>query len=60
MVCTFFGHRNCPLTVKEKLREVLVELIEHRGVDRFTVGRQGRMEAGAVSARLCRVWCEGG
>ena len=45
MVCTFFGHRNCPLTVKEKLREVLVELIEHRGVDRFTVGRQGNFDA---------------
>ena len=29
-VCTFFGHRNCPLSVKPKLRSVLAELIEQR------------------------------
>ena len=26
-VCTFFGHRECPDTIKPKLREILVDLI---------------------------------
>ena len=44
-VCTFFGHRDCPPSVKPKLRAVLVELIERQGVDRFYVGRQGAFDA---------------
>ena len=44
-VCTFFGHRDCPEAVRPKLREVLVELIERHGVDRFYVGRQGAFDA---------------
>lgn len=40
-VCTFFGHRNCPMSVKPKLRAVLVELIERNGIDTFYVGHQG-------------------
>ena len=43
--CTFFGHRDCPEAVRPKLREVLVELIERHGVDRFYVGRQGAFDA---------------
>lgn len=42
--CTFFGHRDCPETVRPKLRAVLVDLIEHHGVDRFYVGRQGAFD----------------
>jgi len=44
-VCTFFGHRDCPNTVKPKLRHVLVNLIEHHAVDLFYVGKQGRFDA---------------
>ena len=44
-ICTFFGHRDCPDSVKPKLREVLTDLIEHHGVDRFYVGRQGAFDA---------------
>lgn len=43
--CTFFGHRDCPASVKPKLREAVAELIEQHGVDRFYVGRQGAFDA---------------
>ena len=44
-VCTFFGHRDCPASLKPKLRAVVVDLIERHGVDRFYVGRQGAFDA---------------
>ena len=43
--CTFFGHRDCPETIKPKLREVLVELITNHSVDMFYVGHQGQFDA---------------
>ena len=43
--CTFFGHRDCPDTIKPRLREVLVDLIENHNVDMFYVGNQGRFDA---------------
>lgn len=27
--CTFFGHHDCPSSIKEKLRDTLIDLIEH-------------------------------
>ena len=42
--CTFFGHRDCPETIKPRLREVLVDLIISQGVDTFYVGNQGRFD----------------
>ena len=44
-VCTFFGHREYPDTIKPKLREVLVDLIVNHGVDMFYVGNQGQFDA---------------
>ena len=43
--CTFFGHRDCPETVKTKLREVLVDLITNHDVGMFYVGNQGKFDA---------------
>ncbi len=43
--CTFFGHRDCPSSIKPKLREVLVELIKNHAVDTFYVGHQGAFDA---------------
>lgn len=43
--CTFFGHRDCPETIKTKLREVLVDLIIYHDVDMFYVGHQGLFDA---------------
>ena len=42
--CTFFGHRDCPETIKPYLREVLIDLITNKGVDTFYVGNQGRFD----------------
>ena len=42
--CTFFGHRDCPETVKPKLREVLIDLIENQSVDTFYVGNKGAFD----------------
>lgn len=44
-VCTFFGHRDCPETIRDKLRKALVELIEAEGVDVFYVGNHGAFDA---------------
>ena len=43
--CTFFGHRDCPESIKPKLREVLVDLITKHEVDLFYVGHQGQFDA---------------
>ena len=43
--CTFFGHRDCPESIKPKLREALVDLITNQGVDMFYVGHQGQFDA---------------
>ena len=42
--CTFFGHRDCPETIRAKLQEVLVDLITRHGVDLFYVGHQGQFD----------------
>ena len=43
--CTCFGHRECPDSIKPKLREVLIELITNHDIDMFYVGNQGRFDA---------------
>ena len=43
--CTFFGHRDCPETIKSKLRETLIDMITNHDVDMFYVGNQGRYDA---------------
>ena len=42
--CTFFGHHDCPSSIKPKLREVLSDLIENHAVDMFYVGQQGAFD----------------
>ncbi len=44
-VCTFFGHRDCPDSIKSKLREVVITLIVNHNVDMFYVGNQGQFDA---------------
>ena len=43
-VCTFFGHRECPDSIKIQLRDVLINLITNHDVDMFYVGNQGRFD----------------
>ena len=47
--CTFFGHRECPDSIKIKLREVLIELITNHDVDMFYVGNQGQFDSIVLS-----------
>ena len=43
--CTFFGHRECPDSIKPQLREVLIDLVMNHNVEMFYVGNQGRFDA---------------
>lgn len=42
--CTFFGHRECPDSLKSQLKEVLIDLITNHDVDMFYVGNQGQFD----------------
>lgn len=42
--CTFFGHRDCPETIKPKIRTAVINLIENHGVTMFYVGNQGNFD----------------
>lgn len=42
--CTFFGHRDCPETIKPKIHTTVVNLIENHGVTMFYVGNQGNFD----------------
>lgn len=44
MVCTFFGHRDTPATVKEPLRKILIDLIENSNTNIFYVGNNGSFD----------------
>ena len=43
MNCTFFGHRNAPSSVKEKLKETILRLLGE-GVEQFYVGNNGAFD----------------
>ena len=43
--CTFFGHRECPDSIKNQISTVLTDLITNHDVDMFYVGNQGRFDA---------------
>ena len=42
--CTFFGHRDCPSTIKPLMRKVIIDLIENQNVVTFYVGQQGSFD----------------
>lgn len=44
-ICTFFGHRDCPNSIKPKLHNVIINLIEKEHVDLFYVGNHGAFDA---------------
>ena len=50
--CTFFGHRDCPASIEAHLREVLIDLIEHKNVNVFYVGNNGAFDK--IAARTLR------
>ena len=48
--CTFFGHRDCPSSIKGKLHKEIERLICNHGVDTFYVGTQGSFDRMAYAA----------
>ena len=44
MICTFFGHRDTPETIKPKLRNVLNDLIDNKNVNMFYIGDNGSFD----------------
>lgn len=52
--CTFFGHRDIAENIEPLLREVLIELIEKKGVYNFLVGNEGAFDK-TVQSELRRL-----
>lgn len=44
LTCTFFGHRDCPMSIKPILYDILIDLIENNGVTNFYVGNHGNFD----------------
>ncbi len=44
-ICTFFGHRDAPESIRYDLKRVLIELIENKGVSLFYVGNNGKFDS---------------
>ena len=44
MICTFFGHRECPEEIYPKFYDAIETLIRQKGVRCFYVGNQGRFD----------------
>lgn len=44
MTCCFFGHKDTPLNICEKLEEVIEKLIIEDGANRFLLGNQGNFD----------------
>ena len=53
-VCTFFGHRDCPDSLKQSIRAVIIDLITSYGIDMFYVGHQGGFDR-LVRSVLCEI-----
>lgn len=49
-ICTFFGHRDSPLTLETKIYDVIQDLIEKHEVEIFYVGNQGQFDSMVRSA----------
>ena len=45
MICTFFGHRNCPSTICESLKKVIADLIINKKTTQFYIGNNGNFDA---------------
>lgn len=42
--CCFFGHRDTPSEISDKLEQTIIDLIENKSVDTFYVGNQGSFD----------------
>lgn len=48
MTCTFFGHTYIAGDYRQRLKEVIIDLIENHGVDKFYVGHHGSFDRTAI------------
>lgn len=44
LACTFFGHKDTPDSIEEKLRLTIIDLIENKNISLFYVGNQGNFD----------------
>jgi len=49
MVCAFFGHRDAPDEIRDRIKETVIDLIEERDVTKFYVGNNGDFDRMALS-----------
>lgn len=49
MVCAFFGHRDAPSEIRDRIKETVIDLIEESGVTKFYVGNNGNFDRMALS-----------
>ncbi len=49
MRCAFFGHRDAPSDLRDKLRETVAKLIEEKDVTEFYMGNNGNFDRMALS-----------
>ena len=49
MICTFFGHKDTPYEVKDKIRETIIRLIEEKDFTDFYVGNHGNFDRMVLS-----------
>lgn len=49
MKCAFFGHRDAPSEIRDRIKETVIDLIEERGVTKFYVGNNGNFDRMALS-----------
>ena len=44
MICSLFGHRDAPETIKSTLKTILLDLIENKNVNVFYIGNNGSFD----------------
>lgn len=44
LACTFFGHKDTPDSIEEKLRATIIDLITNKNIYLFYVGNQGNFD----------------
>ena len=54
IACTFFGHRDSPAHLGQRIKEMIIELIETQKVDTFYVGNNGNFDS-MVRSVLCEI-----
>lgn len=50
MTCCFFGHKDTPSSIYDKLEEVIERIIAENGVTEFLVGNQGQFDSMVLKA----------